>query len=169
MKLGWIPPRSPFGLIQEDLWSPQSEWLILVSCMLLNRTTRKQVEKVLPEFIQRWPTPSAFITHARRAQVMTLIGPLGFVSRRTDNLMKMSHYYLCGSWEHVQELPGIGAYATRAWEIFCRGELGIEPPKDHALVQYFNWAKKNVGLSDTEHIHNFQCVDRYESREPRQT
>ena len=134
-----IPSRSPFGLLQEDLWP--SEWLILVSCMLLNCTTRKQVEKVLPEFIQRWPTASAFITHARRAQVMALIGPLGFASRRTDNLMKMSHHYLCGPWEHARDLPGIGEYAARAWEIFCRDELGDEEPKDHALVDYWRWRK----------------------------
>lgn len=144
IKPGWIPPRSPFGLIQEDLWSqrPESEWLILVSCMLLNCTTRKQVEKVLPEFIKRWPTPRCFV-RARRSQVMALIGPLGFVSRRTDNLMKMTHSYLAGQWEHAQELPGIGAYAARAWEIFCRGELGNEPPKDHALTQYWHWMKKH--------------------------
>lgn len=137
---GVIPPRSPFGLLQEDLWP--SEWLILVSCMLLNCTTRKQVEKVLPEFIERWPTPQRFV-RARRAQVMALIGPLGFASRRTDNLMKMTHHYLAGPWEHARELPGIGVYAARAWEIFCRGELGDEPPKDHALVVYWEWRKRH--------------------------
>lgn len=134
-----IPPRSPFGLLQEDLWP--NEWLILVSCMLLNCTTRKQVEKVLPEFIERWPDCSTFVRSARRAQVMSVIGPLGFASRRTDNLMKMSHHFIAGPWEHASELAGVGVYAARAWEIFCRGELGDEPPQDHALVIYWKWRK----------------------------
>lgn len=144
IKPGWIPPCSPYGLIQESLWSGKSEceWLIIVSCVLLNRTRRKQVERILPEFIRRWPTPNHFI-RAKRTQVTCLIGPLGFASRRTDNLMKMSHCYLFDQWKHARELPGIGAYAARAWEIFCRGELGTEPPNDHALLSYWKWRKVN--------------------------
>ena len=146
-----IPPVSPYGLLQETLWP--SEWLILVSCMLLNCTTRKQVEKVLPEFIRRWPSAAEFITHAEREQVMTLIKPLGFASRRTDNLLKMSQRYLCGPWDNVRELPGIGEYAARAWEIFCRGELGDEPPNDHALVDYWRWRKHHEQCTkDSEQI-----------------
>ena len=29
--MSWIPPKSPHGLIQEDLWS--DEWKLLVSCL----------------------------------------------------------------------------------------------------------------------------------------
>lgn len=32
-----VPPRSPYGLVQEDLW--QSPWKLLVATMFLNRTT----------------------------------------------------------------------------------------------------------------------------------
>lgn len=43
-------PRSPeHPLIQEDLL--HNEWMILVVCMMLNQTQRKQVEKVLPKFM----------------------------------------------------------------------------------------------------------------------
>jgi len=133
-------------LIQEDLWSgqPECEWKILVSCMMLNCTTRKQVEKVLPEFFRRWNTPEAFIK-ADKVEIAALICSLGFCRRRTVNLMKMSEAYLISDWKHASELPGIGPYASRAWEIFCCGVLGDEPPHDHALVQYFEWAKRNAG------------------------
>lgn len=131
-----IPHRSPFSLIQEDLWP--NEWLILVSCMLLNCTTRKQVEKILPQFIERWPTPEEF-TKANAADVEELCRSLGFAKRRTKNLMQMTEYYLKRTWKHASELPGIGDYASRTWEIFCQGKLGTEAPKDHALVRYWNW------------------------------
>lgn len=45
-----LPPRSLFGLLQEDL--VPNEWMILISCMMLNCTSRKQVEKVFPTFIK---------------------------------------------------------------------------------------------------------------------
>ena len=133
-----MPPRSPYGLIQEDLWP--NEWLILVTCMLLNCTTRKQVEKVLPEFRERWPTPQDFFK-ADWTDVGNLIGTLGFARRRTLNLMKMTERYLTGPWSDPRELPGVGEYAARAWEIFCQGELGDTEPKDHALTEYWRWRK----------------------------
>lgn len=135
-----IPPRSPYGLIQEDLWP--NTWLLLVSCMMLNCTSRKQVEKVLPEFMKRWPDPASFL-RAERQEIVDLIKPLGFKDRRTDNLIKMTTRFLTGPWEHAAELPGVGVYAARAWEIFCRDVLGDEPPKDHALTQYWAWRKRH--------------------------
>lgn len=135
-----IPPRSPYGLIQEDLWSPrpESEWLILVSCMMLNCTSRKQVERVLPSFVVSWPTPEAFIT-ANDADVIELCRPLGFANRRTKALRKMTEQFVKHEWTHAKELHGIGVYASRCWEIFCKGILGNEPPQDHALVRYWEW------------------------------
>lgn len=136
-----IPPRSPFGLLQEDLWPDQ--WAILVACMCLNCTSRKQVEKVLGGFFARWPTPQALLA-ADRVDIETLCRPLGFATRRTDNLLKMSRGYAAGGWSHARELHGVGEYAARAWEIFCRGELGDSVPKDHALVDYWNWRQRHL-------------------------
>lgn len=136
-----FPPASPYQLLQESLWP--DEWLILVSCMMLNCTSRKQVEKVLPEFIRRWPTPGEFMT-AQDEDVATLCRPLGFANRRTSNLKKMTEKYLATDWTHAQQLPGIGAYGARAWEIFCAGRLGDEPPDDHALTRYWNWRVQSL-------------------------
>ena len=143
IKSGSLPPRSPYSLIQEDLWSgkPESEWLILVTCVMLNCTTRKQVEKVLPEFVKRWPTPQAFL-EAKSAEVASIIQSLGFCSRRTFTLKKMTEQYLTGPWNDPRELAGIGEYGARAREIFCDGELGDKPPKDLALAQYWAWANQ---------------------------
>lgn len=140
MKPGWVPPRSPFSLIQEDLWSarPESEWQILVVCCMLNCTSRKQVERVLPYFLRRWPTPQAFMG-ADEWDVIEACRSLGFATRRTFNLKKMTRAYLCTDWQHAKELHGIGEYASAAWEIFCQGTVGPTPPRDHALVKYWAW------------------------------
>ena len=135
-----IPQRSPYGLIQEDLW-PDS-WLILVSCMMLNCTTRKQVDKVLPRFRSRWPTPQNLLS-CDKEELVEVIKPLGFSNRRAEALIKMTSSYLRHDWNHARQLPGIGEYAARAWEIFCRGIIGETPPVDHALVQYYNWRKQH--------------------------
>jgi len=132
------PPRSPYGLIQEDLYP--NEWGMFVVCIMLNCTSRKQVEKVLPEFMSRWPTPGDLI-NAEKMDVALVIESLGFCRRRTVNLFKMTEAYLTGPWTHARELPGIGEYAARSWEIFYAGILGDDEPNDHALVEYWKWRK----------------------------
>lgn len=134
-----IPHRSPFGLIQEDLWP--SEWLVLVSCIMLNMTNRKQVEQVLPEFMERWPGPEEFLD-ADFMDVERLLHPLGLAERRTTILKRMTERYLEGDWDDARDLPGIGIYGGAAWDIFCRGIIPDECPKDGALTLYWEWAKE---------------------------
>jgi adenine-specific DNA glycosylase len=138
-----IPPVSPYGLLQETLWP--SEWQILVACVLLNQTQRKQVERVLPDFIDRWPTPQQFL-QAKPGDVCEVIRRLGFSTRRTDLLFQMTRRYLCGPWRHARELPGIGEYGAACHEIFCRGNVPIVLPNDHALKQYVIWYNQLVGI-----------------------
>jgi methyl-CpG-binding domain protein 4 len=140
IKTGWIPPRSPFGLIQEDMWP--NEWMILVCCMMLNCTTRKQAEKVIPAFQSKFPIPESLL-QADRSQIVTLISPLGFGNKRTDNVILMTKDFLKASWNHAKDLHGIGQYASTAWEIFCRGTICENEPQDGALKVYWKWYKKN--------------------------
>jgi methyl-CpG-binding domain protein 4 len=141
-----LPSLSPYGLIQEALWP--NEWLILVSCMMLNCTSRKQVVKVWPEFVSRFPTPQALLASDHET-ISTIVKSLGFGDRRAKNLVRMTEAYLCTNWEHARELPGIGEYGSRSWEIFVKGELGSEPPKDHALVIYWYWRRRLEGANLT--------------------
>lgn len=136
-----IPSLSPYGLIQESLWP--DEWKCLVACQMLNRTSKKQVEKVLSRFFTSWPNPADFL-QADPAEVSSMIATLGFKNRRTKNLFDMTRKYCTGNWRHASELPGIGVYASRAWEIFFKDELGDDPPEDHALVLYWRWRKANA-------------------------
>ena len=137
-----IPHVSPFGLIQETLWP--NEWRILVACILLNCTTRKSVEKVIPRLFEMYPGPQD-MSSADEAQLSEMIAPLGFKSRRAKTLVQMSKEYVIGEWTHAKELPGVGEYAGAAWEIFVRGVLPPQAPKDHALTAYYMWRKKHGG------------------------
>lgn len=150
-----IPPRSPFGLIQEDMWP--NEWIILVCCMMLNCTTRKQVEKIMPSFLQSCSTPDALL-NCDQNKLITIISPLGFGNRRASNLIKMTYHYLNLPWTHANQLPGIGQYASTAWEIFCKGIIRDVEPQDGALKLYWKWyrrhydQKKIVSARETDQV-----------------
>lgn len=134
------PLVSPYCLMQESLWP--NEWLILVSCVMLNRTKRKQVEKIFPEFLKRFKTCES-ILRAERSEIEELLRPLGFKKRRTQTLYKLATAYLSWDRTDVKTLPGIGEYASRAWEIFVRNELGSDEPQDGALKLYWLWRRKH--------------------------
>lgn len=51
----WIPPKSPFNLIQESLF--HDPWKLLVATIFLNRTSGAKAIPVLWEFFKKFPTP----------------------------------------------------------------------------------------------------------------
>jgi len=109
---------------------------------MLNCTTRKQVEKVITSFFKKWPDSTSLLD-APIKEISKMISPLGFKNRRTKMLLAMSEHYTKNTWSHASELPGIGEYASRAWEIFIKNKLGSVPPSDGALVVYWKWRKKH--------------------------
>lgn len=135
----WKPPKSPYGLIQESLWP--DEWKILVACMLLNQTTRKQLDKVIDEFFSRWPDPQALL-NSTPEEIGEVIKPLGFWRRRPKTLQRFSKEYLSGEWADPSCLHGVGKYAHDAWRIFIAGDWKQVEPNDHALNKYHDWLKE---------------------------
>lgn len=133
-----LPPRSPYSLIQEDTYP--NEWLMFIVCIMLNCTRRSQVDGVLREFVHRWPKPEEFM-NSHVDDVMSVCRPLGFVNRRTKNMMLMTEAYLKRDWKNPRDLPGIGEYGGRSWEMFYGGVLGDERPKDGALGRYWEWRR----------------------------
>jgi methyl-CpG-binding domain protein 4 len=119
-------------------------YAILVACILLNCTTRKQVEKVLPELLRSWSTADE-LSKADPEQLERCVRTLGFGNRRTRTLLKFSLEFTKG-FEDVRTLPGVGEYAARSYEIFCLGVLGDNPPKDHALVKVWKSLKMQSSM-----------------------
>ena len=144
--MSWIPPKSPHGLIQEDLWS--DEWQLLVSCLLLNLTTRKQVDSIIDEFFNRWPVPASLLD-ADVQELQELIKPLGMWRKRSKTLKRFTEEYLTGEWQTPRDIYGCGKYADDAWRIFCRGDWEEVEPNDHALNNYHNWLRNNEQSATT--------------------
>ena len=104
----WKPPESPFDLLQERFWP--DDWKILVTCLLLNQTSRKQVEPMIEEFFKRYPDPNSII-FAGEEELKDRLRSLGLVNKRTKTLIRFSREYLEVPWETAHELYGCGKYA----------------------------------------------------------
>ena len=135
----WHPPKSPYNLLQESLWP--NEWRILMSCLMLNQTTRKQVEKIIWEFFDKWPDPESFL-QADLDTVSSVVRSLGFYNRRPKTMKRFTEEYINGQWTEPIELYGIGKYANDAWRVFCRGDWRSVEPQDHALNDYHGWLRE---------------------------
>lgn len=136
----WIPPK--YGLVQEKYWP--DGWKILVCCLCLNLTTRKQMEPVVEKMFKRWPN-AASLSNCDIEELEQLIKPLGMWRRRAATLVKMSAQYHSGQWVDVEELAGVGKYARDAYHIFILGDWKQVNPKDHALTEYHDFLKEYYG------------------------
>ena len=53
--MNWIPPKSPFNLIQEHVY--HDPWKIFVVCIFCNLTKRVDAEPYMWKFFKKYPTP----------------------------------------------------------------------------------------------------------------
>lgn len=136
----YLAPCSPHDLIQEHY--PGDEYKILTCCILLNQTSRKQLDKVADEFFARWPTAESILS-ANHDSLVNVMRPLGFYNRRAKSLKKFASQYLSGNWESASDLHGCGKYANDAWMIFVKGKVHDVEPEDHALNDYHSWFISN--------------------------
>ena len=132
----WIPPESPYDLLQERFWP--DEWKILVVCLLLNQTSRKQVEPMIDDFFAMFPNPE--VTVEGQEDVMrAMLRPLGLVNRRVKTLKRFSEEFVTKRWNNAIELYGCGKYADDTHRIFVRGDWEAVEPADHALIDYLSY------------------------------
>ena len=141
----WRPPQSPLGLLEELLWD--RPWALLLCCILLNQTSRAQVDPVLARLLAAFPD-AASLASAEVAQIEELLRPLGLHRRRARTLIAFSTAFLKGEWRTPRDLPGIGRYGSEAHELFCRGQWRELEPHDHALRWYIDWIRT---LDDVGH------------------
>ena len=137
----WTPPQ--FGLIQERYWP--DEWKMLVCCLCLNLTTRKQMDPVVGQMFARWPTPQDMAT-ADPADISEMTVSLGMQHKRAQTLIRFSREYLLG-FESVRRLHGVGKYAEDSHRIFAQGDWQAVRPTDGALTKYW------------KHLHSLFGVD----------
>ena len=70
----WLPPKSPFNLIQESLF--HDPWKLLIATIFLNRTSGGKAIPVMWDFFKRYPTPEI----TRLADWKHIAGTFGLLS-----------------------------------------------------------------------------------------
>lgn len=138
---------SPFGLLEELFHD--NPWRLLLSTVLLKRTTRSQVDPVLYEFLTKWPTPESVVATPAN-EISIVIRPLGMCHRRASGLIRFSNDYLeltrkkndTSSWtrQDVRSLFYCGDYACDAYQIFVQKNIEVLAT-DHALQDYIEYKR----------------------------
>lgn len=129
---------SPFNLLQEIY--RQDPWKMLICCIFLNQTSRKQVDQIRDEFFDLYPDPKSAI-EAEHEQMAEIIKVLGFKNMRTKRIKKFSQQFLEIKWNNPIELHGIGQYAQDSWDIFQRYNFTVVPT-DSVLKKYLRWVNE---------------------------
>lgn len=138
--MNWTPPKSPFTLLQEQIYD--DPWKVFVCCIFCNLTRRLTAEPIFWQVIKRWPDAQS-LSKANINDLIEMIKDLGLSQRRAKALIKMSDDYINKDWKaDPTQLYGVGKYASDAYRIFCRGDWRDVEPKDGALVNYRNYLKE---------------------------
>ena len=133
---------SPYGLLQEQFY--KRPWRLLIACIMLNLTTRSQVDKVIHKFFKLCPKPQDAIRINKR-RLVRLLRPLGLVNRRVQTIKKFSEDFIKKDWSYPIELYGIGKYANDSYLLFCTDEWQTVKPTDYALKFYVTWLRNGRG------------------------
>lgn len=123
-------------MVQEQI---DGAWQHMVGVIFLNQTGRAQVKQILPQFLERWPTPESLL-RSRIIDIEDVIKPLGMWRRRAMTLYRMSLDFLSWDGENAKDLHGIGLYGDESYRIFFRGERF--EPDDKELRAYLGYPPK---------------------------
>jgi hypothetical protein len=140
-------------LTQSDKWHEEPDmleahylnnlWRMLVSCVLLNRTKREQVDRVIFILFVHYPNAQS-MRSAREDQVAEILKPLGFQNRRAKTLVKMSDQYVMQGVNpfspSIDDLSGVGTFAKEAYRIFFLNDIEFQPT-DKELKSYVAWRR----------------------------
>ena len=149
------PLSSPLGLI-EEITAELSIWHLLISCILLNRTTRVQIDTVYNQFINLYPTPHHVINDPNSiSTIAATISKLGFYNRRAESIVKFASDFVTLtessataetdlSREQIKSLTNIGDYAADVYEVFIQGNFNVVS-NDFWIREYVMWKlEKNI-------------------------
>lgn len=134
------PIKSSYDLIQEHYWP--DAWKMMVCCMLLNMTTRKQVDGVVDHFFTKYNSPEE-ASKANVDEMIEIIKELGLVNRRSISVIKMSQEWITNEWNKVIELHGLGQYAQDCYDMFIN-RYHLENPSDRAIKNYNKWLGEHI-------------------------
>jgi A/G-specific adenine glycosylase len=122
------------------MWrSTRDPWTVLVAALLLRKTTATQVEKTLPEFVRRFPSPKSLLS-AQQEEIEEVLKPLGMQRvrarlflRLAGELVRKHGGEVPSSRDELESLPGVGSYA--ASEVLLRAYRRPEPLLDRNAIR----------------------------------
>ena len=97
---------------------------ILLAELMLQKTNATQVEKIFPNFIEKYPNPLS-INGLEESFLSDLLKPLGLYNRRARDLKKLVEMIINDNntipknKKELLELPGVGDYITNALLCFA--------------------------------------------------
>jgi len=104
----WVPPRSPFRLVQELLF--HDPWKLLVATIFLNKTKAKVSLPVLWNFFDLWPN-AELCQKADWRQISELLKPMGLYVKRAKMLIQFSGEYL-----HKMAISHRASWHWKIWQ-----------------------------------------------------
>jgi A/G-specific adenine glycosylase len=97
---------------------------LLMAELMLQKTNAAQVEKIFPDFIDKYPNPLS-ISELEESFLSDLLKPLGLYNRRARDLKKLTEMIISDnntipkSKKQLLELPGVGDYIANALLCFA--------------------------------------------------
>ena len=154
----WTPlETSPYAIMQEKF--RDDPWKLLVCCVMLNLTSRRQSEPVWDTLFERWPTAESLWSDDRTSQeiiddLTELLRPLGLQNRRALSIWRMTFDYLVLHpdvyLDRIDQLHGVGKYARDSFNMFVGGEI-VDDVEDKELRRYVEWTKGTADPSGSAH------------------
>lgn len=105
---------------------------MMVSCILLNQTSNKQVRPILEDLFDLIPNPET-ARSIDPSEISNLIRSTGLYNIKAERIIKMSSKWIEG-FSDPSELPGIGKYGRDSWYIFVDNKYDITPTDKKLLV-----------------------------------
>lgn len=153
---------SPFGLL-EELFA-DDPWRLLLSTIFLNRTTRRQVDRTLHDFLLRWPDAESAAA-ADPDDVLEIISPLGIKYRRSRGIVRFSAEYVAlvrsKASRHFPANEGGGgsdcgdgsllSSISAAFELDDEDVAGLYGCGKYALSVYRVFIRKDLGAEVQDH------------------
>ncbi|VVC37324.1 DNA glycosylase [Cinara cedri] len=142
----WIPPRSPYSLIQEDLF--HNPWQLLIATIFLTKVTAKLAIPKIHSFLFKWPTPED-VMKAHPQDLLCSVEHLGLEMTRVKIIKGFTAEFLSKNWKYPIELYGIGKYGNDSYRLFCVNEWKTVQPDDIMLSKYKDWLilnEKQLGI-----------------------
>ncbi len=122
-----------------------SPFTILLSELLLRKTRRESVARILPALLKRFPNPLA-LAHASRPQLQAILRPLGLQRIRAAGLVRLGKALITvhdgtvpANLRELLDLPHLGRYGANAVRCFAfgRAEPIVDTNVARVLGRYY--------------------------------